>query len=136
MGFPRARCEKALHATGNSDATAAMEWLFQHMEDADIDTPLDLGGAAGEAAVNPQSIELLTAMGFGIPQAKKALRETQGNVERAVEWLFSHPDDQGVFDDEAAVPPMEATLVGSSAVPAKFQLQSIVCHKGTSIHTG
>lgn len=33
MGFPTVRCQKALLATGNSDAEAAMEWLFQHMED-------------------------------------------------------------------------------------------------------
>jgi uncharacterized UBP type Zn finger protein len=34
MGFPAVRCKKALLATGNgSDAEAAMEWLFQHMED-------------------------------------------------------------------------------------------------------
>ena len=33
MGFPTVRCQKALLATGNSDANAAMEWLFQHMDD-------------------------------------------------------------------------------------------------------
>lgn len=33
MGFPIVRCQKALLATGNSDAEVAMEWLFQHMED-------------------------------------------------------------------------------------------------------
>jgi uncharacterized UBP type Zn finger protein len=44
MGFPRVRCEKALHATGNNDAEAAMNWLFAHMEDADIDTSMDLSG--------------------------------------------------------------------------------------------
>ena len=33
MGFPTIRCQKALLATGNSDPNAAMEWLFQHMED-------------------------------------------------------------------------------------------------------
>lgn len=33
MGFPTVRCQKALLATGNSDAEAAMNWLFQHMED-------------------------------------------------------------------------------------------------------
>ena len=49
MGFPHNRCEKALHATGNSDANAAMEWLFAHMEDPDIDAPLDLGGSDGGA---------------------------------------------------------------------------------------
>lgn len=33
MGFPTVRCQKALLATGNSGAEAAMEWLFTHMED-------------------------------------------------------------------------------------------------------
>ncbi|KAF4835962.1 Ubiquitin carboxyl-terminal hydrolase 14 [Colletotrichum siamense] len=143
MGFGRNRCDRALHATGNSDANAAMEWLFAHMEDPDIDEPLVLSGGAGAKgdAADPEKIEMLGAMGFSVPQAKKALRETSGDVERAVEWLFSHPDDQGVFDDEetpaaasdSAAPKPEA---GSGATPAKYQLQSISCHKGTSIHAG
>ena len=33
MGFPTVRCQKALLATGNSDPEAAMNWLFEHMED-------------------------------------------------------------------------------------------------------
>ncbi|KFA56318.1 hypothetical protein S40293_08287 [Stachybotrys chartarum IBT 40293] len=142
MGFPRNRCERALHATGNSDANAAMEWLFGHMEDPDIDAPLDLGGKTGgaDATADPEKIEMLGAMGFGAPQAKKALKETGGDVERAVEWLFSHPDDQGIFDDDAGpasggdAAPKE--IAGSAALPANFQLQSIACHKGTSIHAG
>lgn len=141
MGFPRNRCEKALHATGNSDANAAMEWLFGHMEDPDIDAPLDLGSSGGAAAstADPEKIEMLGAMGFGAPQAKKALKETSGDVERAVEWLFSHPDDQGLFEDEGAgesAPAAPKEPAGSASLPASFQLQSIVCHKGTSIHAG
>lgn len=142
MGFARVRCEKALHATGNSDANAAMEWLFAHLEDADIDVPLDLGGQAGGAGAgtaDPEKIEMLGAMGFGAPQAKKALRETGGDVERAVEWLFSHPDDQGIFEDEGPAsnePTASKEPAGSATLPASFQLQSIVCHKGTSIHAG
>lgn len=140
MGFPRNRAEKGLHATGNSDGNAAMEWLFGHMEDPDIDEPLVLAPAtAGGAdpAADGEKIEMLGAMGFGAPQAKKALRETGGDVERAVEWLFSHPDDQGVFDDEApAAEPKARAPAGNSMLPANFQLRSIVCHKGTSIHAG
>lgn len=132
MGFPRPRCEKALHATGNSDANAAMEWLFAHMEDPDIDAPLDLGGQAS-AGVDPDKIEMLGAMGFEGPHAKKALRETGGDVERAVEWLFSHPDDKDAAEDED---PTTKEPAGSASLPASFQLQSIVCHKGTSIHAG
>jgi ubiquitin carboxyl-terminal hydrolase 5/13 len=33
MGFPEVRCQRALLATGNRDAEAAMEWLFAHMDD-------------------------------------------------------------------------------------------------------
>lgn len=139
MGFPRNRCERALHATGNSDANAAMEWLFGHMEDPDIDQPLVLTGAdaGGDPAADAEKIEMLGSMGFGAPQAKKALKETGGDVERAVEWLFSHPDDQGLFEDEASSePPKAKDAVGRADLPANFQLRSIVCHKGTSIHAG
>ncbi|KAI9836844.1 MAG: hypothetical protein M1819_001009 [Sarea resinae] len=147
MGFPRVRCEKALHATGNADAEAAMNWLFAHIDDDDIDVPVDLGGVSGGGAsgetVDQEKVEMLGSMGFQSAQARKALLETGGDVERAVEWLFSHPDDQGDFvHDEgsaaqtAAVTKEERTLPGSEALPATFQLQSIVCHKGGSIHAG
>ncbi|KAI0554648.1 ubiquitin carboxyl-terminal hydrolase 14 [Xylaria curta] len=140
MGFPRNRCEKALHATGNSDANVAMEWLFAHMEDEGIDDPLVITstGASGSNGADPEKIEMLGAMGFSAPQARKALKETNGDVERAVEWLFSHPDDQGDFGEErgAAAEKKESIPAGSADLPANFQLRSIVCHKGTSIHAG
>jgi ubiquitin carboxyl-terminal hydrolase 5/13 len=105
MGFPRVRCEKALHATGNEDPEAASNWLFSHMEDPDIDDPVDFnagsgsGGAAASSAIDPEKIENLGAMGFSAPQARQALKETGGDMERAVDWLFSHPDAQGDFDE-------------------------------------
>jgi ubiquitin carboxyl-terminal hydrolase 5/13 len=104
MGFPRVRCEKALHATGNEDAEAASNWLFAHMEDPDIDTPVDFnaGSASAKGApatIDPEQIEMLGAMGFNAPQARQALKETGGDMERAVEWLFSHPEAAGNFDE-------------------------------------
>ncbi|KAL8692426.1 MAG: hypothetical protein Q9218_002547 [Villophora microphyllina] len=145
MGFPRVRCEKALHATGNTDADTAMNWLFSHMEDPDIDTPLNLGGSGSgttSTSVNPESMEIMAAMGISAPQARKALKETGGDVERAVDWVFSHPNDQGEFEDDAPdngnARNEEAgkTMAGSAELPAKFRLRSIVCHKGASIHAG
>ena len=143
MGFPRVRCEKALHATGNTDADGAMNWLFAHMEDPDIDEPLNLGGAAtgsGEA-VSQESIDTLGAMGISAPQARKALKETGGDVNRALDWVFSHPDDAGDFGDDTGAPgpaadSAEQVVAGSADVPARFRLSSIVCHKGASIHAG
>jgi ubiquitin carboxyl-terminal hydrolase 5/13 len=104
MGFPRVRCEKALHATGNADPEAASNWLFSHMEDPDIDEPVDFNagggsGGAAAAAIDPEKIENLQNMGFNAPQARQALKETGGDMERAVDWLFSHPDAAGDFDE-------------------------------------
>ncbi|KAK0847699.1 ubiquitin C-terminal hydrolase Ubp14 [Friedmanniomyces endolithicus] len=156
MGFPRPRCEKALHATGNSDAEAATAWLFEHMEDVDIDEPLQTqtgsGGGGAAAAVDPEKIESLGNMGFSAPQARQALKETGGDMERAVDWLFSHPDATGDFGDDSAAAPTQTADTGPAAAaaatsssamaveedtaPAHFRLKSIVCHKGSSIHAG
>jgi ubiquitin carboxyl-terminal hydrolase 5/13 len=149
MGFSRSRCERALYSTGNTDAETAAQWLFEHMDDADIDAPFvapgaAAGGAAGGAAQDdPEKIEMLTAMGFTTAQARKALRETGNDMERAVEWVFSHPDDQGVEegggeggDAPAAAAGAAKEPAGTAATPAEYQLQSIACHTGTSIHAG
>lgn len=138
MGFPRLRCEKALHATGNADAEAAMNWLIAHMEDPDIDEPLDLGGgASGGSGDDADKIAQLGDMGISAPQARKALRECNGDVNRALDWVFTHPDDQGDFGEEAtSAPAQPKALPGSEQLPANFELQSIVCHKGASIHAG
>lgn len=144
MGFPRVRCEKALHATGNTaDAELAMGWLFEHMEDADIDEPLVIPGptaAGGGGAVDAEKIENLGNMGFSAPQARQALKETGGDMERAVDWLFSHPDAVGDFgEDESAGAEAAPTATNANVEdmkPAKYTLKSIVCHKGSSIHAG
>jgi ubiquitin carboxyl-terminal hydrolase 5/13 len=147
MGFPEIRCVKALKATGNTDVEAASNWLFEHMEDADIDEPLpeeSSASSAGNLTIDPAQIEDLGAMGFSAPQARQALKETGGNMERAVDWLFSHPDAQGDFGDNAGA---ASTTTPSNSKPqalpgrsadqsTSFQLQSIACHKGSSIHAG
>jgi ubiquitin carboxyl-terminal hydrolase 5/13 len=79
MGFPTVRCQKALLATGNSDAEAAMEWLFMHMEDPDIDDPIQVAGTGGNTSgpePSQEQIAMLADMGFSAAQARKALRET------------------------------------------------------------
>ncbi|KAK5725852.1 ubiquitin C-terminal hydrolase Ubp14 [Elasticomyces elasticus] len=163
MGFPRVRCEKALRATGNSveGVEGAAGWLFEHMEDEGIDEPIveaggvgggggggGGGGSGGGVAVSEESIENLGNMGFAAPQARQALKATGGDMERAVDWLFSHPDAGGDFGDDAQPPPSTTSEAGGSAavdvdvdveedtLPAKFGLKAIVCHKGSSIHAG
>ncbi|EJD06187.1 ubiquitinyl hydrolase [Fomitiporia mediterranea MF3/22] len=139
MGFPQIRCKKALLATGNGDAEAAMEWLFAHMEDPDIDDPLPTAGGAAPSVPEPSSeqIGMLVDMGFTPGQASKALRETGGNSERAVDWLFSHPDDMG--EDLSAPAPTTSEPKhpgGSATLPARYRLKAFISHKGPSVHSG
>jgi len=142
MGFPEARCAKALYNTGNSDADAAMDWLFAHMEDPSIDEPLNLESSSSTSVLlDPESVEMLSSMGFTNPQARKALKETSGNIERAVEWLFNHPDDMGDVEGDRNSAKKEqnvkeSKIPGRTELPASFELNSIVCHKGGSLHAG
>ncbi|KIJ98331.1 hypothetical protein K443DRAFT_680854 [Laccaria amethystina LaAM-08-1] len=141
MGFPTIRCQKALLATGNSDAEAAMEWLSSHMDDTDIDEPIQAAqsaAAVGGPEPSPDQIAMLSDMGFTVAQARKALRETSGNAERAVEWLFNHPDDPGgdAAAPTAGSPAAPAAIPGSKAIPARFKLKAFISHKGLSVHSG
>ncbi|TBU25653.1 ubiquitin carboxyl-terminal hydrolase 14 [Dichomitus squalens] len=142
MGFPTIRCQKALLATGNADAEAAMEWLFAHMDDPDIDAPIQPQAAGGSGSPEPsaEQVGMLADMGFTEKQARKALRETGGSAERAVEWLFSHPDDTGEDTPSISAVPsgqQQSTEVGgSSKLPARYRLKAFISHKGPSVHSG
>ncbi|KAL4937151.1 hypothetical protein BDV06DRAFT_203477 [Aspergillus oleicola] len=140
MGFPQVRCEKAIYTTGNSDAEAAMNWLLSHMDDPDIDEPLHNKQVAGDGAQeqDPAKVAQLGDMGIEEPRARRALAATGGDISRAIDWVFSHPDDS----DEAPVEQQSDTGANPSAqagfdtVPATYQLRSIICHKGASVHAG
>lgn len=141
MGFPTVRCQKALLATGNSDPNVAMEWLFEHMEDPDIDDPIQLtaaGNTSSGSEPSQEQIAMLADMGFTSAQARKALRETGSNAERAVEWLFSHPDDSGeeTAPSSSSKPAAPAKPPGSSSLPARYKLKAFISHKGPSVHSG
>jgi ubiquitin carboxyl-terminal hydrolase 5/13 len=79
-------------------------------------------------------------MGFSAPQARQALKETGGDMERAVDWLFNHPEATGDFGEEESAPAAEEAAASTAEVsdtkPAQYTLNSIVCHKGSSIHAG
>ena len=100
---------------------------------------------------------MLSDMGFSPAQARKALRETVspmlsidrvyligsfqgGDAERAVEWLFNHPDDTGEDVPMGDVPEASTSktkdLPGSKTLPAKYRLKAFISHKGPSVHSG
>jgi ubiquitin carboxyl-terminal hydrolase 5/13 len=97
MGFPAPRAEKALRMTGNESADVAMQWLFEHMEDDDIDVPFSGGAGGGVVEVDVESLNGLMGLGFEEAHARKALRETvrppPPTSPVAHDWTF--PSGQG-----------------------------------------
>lgn len=57
-------------------------------------------------------------------------------MERAVEWLFSHPDDLGDADAPSTAPSTQTNPGGSSNLPAQYKLKAFISHKGLSVHSG
>lgn len=53
-----------------------------------------------------------------------------------MEWLFSHPDDNGedVVMAERRAP--VSAIGGSSDLPANYRLKAFISHKGPSVHSG
>ncbi|KAM7223016.1 putative ubiquitin carboxyl-terminal hydrolase [Rhypophila decipiens] len=142
MGFVEGRAVKGLFHTGNSDSVSAMNWVLDHAEDPDIDDPLILSPASNEDdVVKEKDVQMLqgTGMGWDEMLIRKAIFKHGGDTEAAANGLF-----EGNTYDDVKLPapktiktsPSGENLPGSSERPAKFELRSIACHKGSSIHVG
>lgn len=144
MGFSENGCRRAAQAAG-ANVEAASEWIFAHMEDADFNDPLPEPGAAapsGEAEVNPETLMMLTSMGFSEAQVIPVLKHTNGDAERAADWLFSHSDDldgsiAALSGDAAAA---SSTPSGSGPRlddgPGVYKLRGFVSHVGRNTGSG
>ena len=117
MGFSENGSRRAAGATRNAGAEPAMEWVFAHMEDPDFNDPyvpvaeaVNPSPAPGSSpAASAEAVAMLGAMGFSDAHAAVALRRSDGDVERAADWLFSRADDL-----DAAAAEAEADLAGSA----------------------
>eukprot|EP00045_Choanoeca_perplexa_P006828 m.59157 g.59157 ORF g.59157 m.59157 type:complete len:789 (+) comp13807_c0_seq1:139-2505(+) len=136
MGFAEEGCKRAVY-NNPTDVEAAMNWIFAHMEDADFATPFVVPGsepaAAGGAEADPEAVMMIVSMGFTEPQAKKALKATNGSVERAADWIFSHMDELDAPDE-----PAPAASDGGPAPQGsgKYRLKGFISHMGSSAQTG
>ena len=63
-------------------------------------------------------VAMLSAMGFTRAQCVKALQNTDNNVERAADWIFSHPDEiNSVESVEPPAAPAAAAAPSPQAAP-------------------
>eukprot|EP00166_Cyanidium_caldarium_P000162 ctg_1042.g389 len=103
----------------------------------------DVSASSPEEAFTP-----LMEMGFTEAQARAAMRACAGDAQRAVEWLFEHPDAAEVESPSGAsgtssLPrcsspqrPPSATPSLASATDTRFELVAAMVHLGASVHTG
>ena len=91
------------------------------------------------------NIGMLMDMSFTREQAIKALKMTDNNMERAVDWIFNHPGDMG-GDDAADDDTNEASTSNAEAAAndkvnltngsPKYKLVAFISHMGTSHMVG
>lgn len=112
-----------------------------NIENPDIQVPLrvKVGGVKDSAeGPDPEKVAMIAGMGFPEKQAARALRKCDQNVERAMEWIFSHMDEPD-SEDEMAVDQVSSTASAfSNTQPDKgtYKLQSFITHLGASVHAG
>ena len=137
MGFMHNLCVKALYSVSNQGVEEAMTWLLSHPDDDGSMESTNMESPEPKFSEDNENVITLAGMGFSKAIAVKALSETNGDVKRAVDWLFSHNTESPESNiDEAACSSTEKTSYLSDSTTGKYSVKSIVCHKGASVHTG
>lgn len=107
MGVTESQAKWAVHNSGNVSAEIAMENLFANLENPDYQKPCKVKKAAAPKSnkfqANPESVMMIESMGIPKNQAERALRKCDGDVERAVDWVFSHMDEPASDAEEMQV---------------------------------
>ncbi|CAM4624856.1 unnamed protein product [Leuciscus chuanchicus] len=172
MGFPLEACRKAVYYTGNMGAEMAFNWIIAHMEEPDFAEPLAIPAYMEPDLLSPslpttsaldnqppeESISILTSMGFPRHHTIKALKATNNNLERALDWIFTHPDceeESEAMSDTADTEPNDNSFSNANAHsesslspdqdlssprvrdgPGRYELFAFISHMGTSTMSG
>ncbi|KAL8506022.1 hypothetical protein ACS0TY_017035 [Phlomoides rotata] len=133
MGFQHLHCQKAAINTFNAGVEEAMTWLLNHTSDPDIDEPIAKAHKSAPT-VDPSKVEILLSFGFEEEIARKALQATDGDIEKATEWIFNPPSMSNMDTT-----PSSSGNVVDAALPdgqGRYRLIGLVSHIGTSTHCG
>uniref|UniRef100_A0A3Q1F3Z5 Ubiquitin carboxyl-terminal hydrolase n=1 Tax=Acanthochromis polyacanthus TaxID=80966 RepID=A0A3Q1F3Z5_9TELE len=172
MGFPLEACRKAVYYTGNMGPEMAFNWIIAHMEEPDFAEPLllpsmmdpgpstsdsPLGTAPLGSSPPEESIAILTSMGFPRNHSIQALKATNNNLERALDWIFTHPEEEesdAVSDmadtepndnafsnanshsDSTLSPDRDTTGPRVKDGPGRYELFAFISHMGASTMSG
>ena len=138
MGIPELGAKHAIISTGNSNAELAVAWYFENMGNPILEQPIQkikkkVGGGGSSSGPEPNSdhVATLQSMGYTEQKCKKALIETGNDIERAMDWIFNHPDDDGSMVEAGNQEKWEP-----DQSPGIYNMQGLVTHLGTSVHSG
>ncbi|CAI1911808.1 hypothetical protein SEUBUCD646_0D02690 [Saccharomyces eubayanus] len=141
MGFTENSSARALFNTGNQDAETAMNWLFQHMDDPDLNDPFiapPLNSKKDKTDVDDDSLASMLSMGLSPKLCRKSLIINNGDVNRSVEWVFNNMDDNGELpgsEGQSEQQQQQQKDLGYSTT-SPYALTAVICHKGNSVHSG
>lgn len=134
-GFTRNACIRALKANDNNeDIELSLNWVYDHIDDADINEPLKEDDENSKG-FDEESLNMMKSMGLSEKLCIKGLKLKDGNVEQAIDWVFSNLDDNGELENESKSTKAEHgnKFLGEEK---SYVLQSVICHKGNSVHSG
>ncbi|SCU80354.1 LADA_0B06810g1_1 [Lachancea dasiensis] len=137
MGFSENAAVRALYYTDNKGTEDAMNWLFEHVEDPDLNEPFVVPATKNtEEDFNERHLEDMISMGLDPKLCRRALCLNHGDVTASIEWVFSHLDD-GIQDAQPEVSKCEMKNHGcTDGKFTNYSLKAVVCHKGTSVQSG
>lgn len=117
MGFPQPRAEKALVRTGNGTLDAAITWLSDHADDADVDVPLALTPTILAQA------DLDSAAAAKSANAHLSLEEKQAKLQAAVEAAQRKREESEREDEKAREKARRQS--GKSMVATKAEMDDL-----------
>ena len=82
--------------------------------------------------VNEEAMAMLLSMGIDLVSAKWALLHCNNDVERAIDFVFNHPE--GPPSEEGRTPQEHLTPLTNGA--ARYELTAMISHIGSSAVTG
>ncbi|ESO12425.1 hypothetical protein HELRODRAFT_105332 [Helobdella robusta] len=146
MGFPLEGCKKAVYYTKSQSLDAAVDWIMEHIADSDLSSPMVLNAkeVPSEFMADEEALLTITSMGFTRKMALTALQATDNNMERAMDWIFSHPEatdaslEQQQHQLSANQQQVSAPLSTPKLTdgPGRYRLTGMISHMGSSCKCG
>ena len=124
MGFSQLQAQHALLQTQHASPELAIEWLLTNLDNPVLSTPIVPPSQSAVASFPEENVSALVEMGFTRTQVLKSLKETGGDMDRSVDYLFSHPEE------------MDVEVREEGPTSSMYKLHGFITHLGVSPHSG